>query len=210
MKKYKFFLDYEKEEKWLNSLAKQGQIFTGVNAFGRYSFMKDKPADFNYRLDYRIFNRQSDFMDYCMIFEDSGWKHIAGSKYSGTQYFVKMNKNAGNDIFSDNNSKAGRYKRLSHMWLSLFAVYLPLSVAQIGTGNFKISAIMDPSQLYYTPGLWEMSGARFWCAFLFETPFAMGRGFSWLLFPFILIVYLYFAYRSHRLYNENLKKNLLS
>lgn len=57
----------------------------------------------------------------------------------------------------------------------------------------KATVFTDPKALYYTPGLWEKTGAAFWTAFLFETPFALGRGFAWLLFPLLIGLYLIFS-----------------
>ena len=58
------------------------------------------------KIDFRKFRRTDDFIDYCTMFEDSGWKHLAGTKSSGIQYFKRIDDAAGDDIFSDNNSKA--------------------------------------------------------------------------------------------------------
>lgn len=203
MKKYKCFIDYNKEEKWLNEMAQQGYELDSAS-FG-YNFHNIKPENQIIRIDYRVFKNQKDFIDYCTLFEDSGWRHIAGTKYSGAQYFKKIKEDSEDDIFSDVVSKAGRYKRVSNMWLTMAICYLPIIIVLLTQGNIDYNAITHPKLLYYTPGLWEMTGSKFWAHFLFETPFALGRGFSWLALLLFIILYFSFAIKAELLYNKAIK-----
>ncbi|MDD7793574.1 DUF2812 domain-containing protein [Clostridium sp. 'White wine YQ'] len=200
MKKIKFFIDYDKEEKWLNDMAKKGYELEDV--IFTYKFRKVKPENAIIRIDFRKFKNQEDFIDYSTLFEDSGWKHIAGSKFYGAQYFKKVSENSQEDIFSDAMSKAGKYKRLSNMWASLAIAYLPFLGFLISFRSINVNAMMNPKLLYLTPGLWEMSGFNFWRHFLFETPFAISRGFIWLLIPFIIIIYVVCAVKAELLYRK--------
>lgn len=205
MIRYKWFFDFAKEEQWLTKMAADGFAVTAVNGYGRYTFQNCKPSKFDYRIDYRRFRKNEDFLDYCTLFEDSGWKHIGGTKSSGTQYFVKVLPGASADIFSDTASRSGRYKRLSEMWLHLFIAFLPIAVALFMTGEINPLAFVNPRALYYTPHLWSRTGVDFWRAFLFETPFAVGRGYLWLFIPVCLLLYFYFFYRAYALYRRNIK-----
>lgn len=205
MKKFKFFIDYDKEEKWLNEMAKKGYELENVSF--RYKFRFKKPENAIIRIDYRTFKNQKDFIDYCTLFEDSGWKHIAGSKYSGAQYFKKIGENSEDDIFSDGISKAGKYKRLSDMWITLAASYLPILVVFISMGYIDVNAMLNPKLLYYTPGLWKMTGIGFWEHFLFETPFAVSRGFMWLFIPIIIVLYFCFSIKAKILYYKQKNPN---
>lgn len=197
MFKYKYFLSFEKEEAWLRKMAEQGYEFTAKNFFGGYGFRQAQPKDTVFRIDYRQFKSRSDYQDYLTLFEDSGWKHIAGSKGSGIQYFRQSNPGADDDIFSDQASKAGRYKRLSSVWLSLACCYLPLAVVMLSNRQDIV--------LYLTPGLWDKTGFEFWTAFLFETPFALMRALSWVLFPLLIGLYLLFAIRAYVTYQRQLR-----
>jgi hypothetical protein len=58
-----------------------------------------------------------------MLFKDSGWEHICGNRSCGAQYFKRIDESSDSDIFSDLSSKAGRYKRLSNVWMSLAGYY---------------------------------------------------------------------------------------
>ncbi|WP_440895493.1 DUF2812 domain-containing protein [Amphibacillus sp. Q70] len=199
MRKFKFFIDYNKEEKWLREMAQKGYQLNKVS-FG-YQFRESEPSDEIFRIDYRTFKKNVDFVDYCLMFEDSGWKHISGTKYSGAQYFQRIREDVSDDIFSDLSSKAGRYKRLSEASFAIAIPYLVLMIALWDSINLE--AILNPSSLYLTPGLWDKVGFDFWKAFLFETPFAIMRGFSWIFIPIILILQLYFHYKAQKLYKQS-------
>ncbi|NOU91791.1 DUF2812 domain-containing protein [Paenibacillus sp. LMG 31456] len=205
MRKFKFFTNFDKEEKWLNEMAKQGYQFK-KKSIG-YEFQPSKPENAAIKIDYRTFKKKADFEDYCALFEDSGWKHITGTKSSGYQYFQKADENGSEDIFSDVDSKAVRYKRLSEMWSSLATSFIPIFVVLISTDSIDAAALLNPKLLYYTPGLWEKTGEAFWRSFLFETPFAFFRGFFWMLLPIMIVLYLIFAFKANKQYKQTQEDN---
>ena len=147
-----------------------------------YQFQRGKPEAETIKIDFRKFRKREDFIDYCTLFEDSGWKHLAGTKSSGIQYFKRIDDTAGNDIFSDNNSKATRYKRYANMFFELAISYLPLLVVFYLADIIDFNAFVNPKELYFTPDLWNKTGSSFWFSFLFETPFALMRGLAGHLF----------------------------
>jgi hypothetical protein len=200
MRQIKFFIGFEKEEQWLNEMAKRGFALVGKSV--GYAFERAEPEDAVIKIDFRQFKSRADFEDYLALFEDSGWKHVAGSKSSGSQYFRKVDETVSDDIFSDADSRAGRYQRLSRMWFSLACCYIPIFVAMVSTGLVDAAAFTHPKALYYTPGLWEKTGVSFWQAFLFETPFALGRGFAWLLFPLLIGLYFIFSALAKSRYRQ--------
>lgn len=153
-------------------------------------------------MDFRTFKKKADFEDYLALFEDSGWLHVAGTKRSGYQYFRKIGNGGSEDIFSDADSKAGRYKRLSEIWAALVIAFVPILIALVSTDAIDPGVLLNPEALYYTPGLWDMNGAAFWRAFLFETPFALLRGVSWLIFPATVVLYLYCALKAYHQYKK--------
>lgn len=205
MKKFRLYVNFDKEEKWLNEMSNKGWELYGK--FIKYKFHKTSPNNTIIKIDYRSFKSNDDFRNYLTLFKDSGWEHIIGTKTSGKQYFKKTDETAGDDIFSDISSKAERYKKMSNMWLSLAVAYIPISVVLVLTKTVDITAILNPKLLYYTPGLWQKTGVSFWMSFVFETPFAMWRGFIWLLFPCLIILFTIFAVKAHRYYQKTTPKN---
>ena len=204
---YKLFaVDIQKLENWIDDYRKQGYRLIKVNPkIGRYEFAKSTKGEFlpKVRIDFRTFNKKDSYDDYLCLFEDSGWHCLYGSRSNGFQYFEQMHEGASDDIFSDSISRAARYKRLSTMWLTTLIPYIPIVVALNTTGAFGWRNISDPKTLYLTPGLWEMSGAHFWGAFLFETPFALLRaGFGGVFFLVIIGAFLYFLLKASYLYKK--------
>ena len=197
MKRFRMFFRFDREEKWLEEMAAQGWLLCGK--FFNYSFQRCTPGSCTIRADYREFKNVGEFANYCALFEDSGWKHIAGSRYSGTQYFLKLWDSSTEDIFSDSRSRAGRYKRMANAWLWAAIAMIPMFMVY---GNVGWGRPFSPAEWYLTPGLWELEGLSFWWAFLFETPFALMRGLGG-LFPLVpLMLYGGFAVKAWQLYKR--------
>lgn len=201
MKKIRCYISLDKEEKWLNEMASRGWELDGK--YIKYEFRKTSPDNTIIKIDYRNFKSKDDFQNYIILFKDCGWEHIAGTKRSGKQHFKKIDKSAGDDIFSDVSSKAERYKKISNMWLSLAACYIALYIS-FGT---DIATVLNPKLWYSSPGIWQKIGTSFWVAFLFETPFALVRGFIWLGFPCLIILYTIFAVKAQMYYQKTILKN---
>lgn len=89
------------------------------------------------------------------------------------------------------------------MFFELAISYLPLLVIFYLTDVIDFNAFINPKHLFLTPGLWDKTGTAFWFAFLFETPFALMRGFLWLFIPLTMITCLFFGYKSNKLYLQN-------
>lgn len=184
MKKFRFFFDLEKEENWLKEMAVKGWQLQSV--FLTYTFRRSAPDTAPIRIDFHTFWSESKYQDYLSLFEDCGWKHIAGYKSMGMHYFVRTRLDASDDIFSDAASKAGRYKRISEMWLSLFVCYITISTSLFTTFSYltSIDSIFHPKTAFLTPDLWSLTGSAFWSAFILESPFAFFRILA-SLFPVI-------------------------
>lgn len=190
MYKVKNFFNLDKEAAWLSDMSAQGWYLCKKNMLG-YTFFPSDQGRQDFQIDYREFNRKDDYLDYLSMFQDAGWIHVAGTRWTGAQYFVPGNLNTGKELFSDSASKAARYRRVGYTWLTTLIVYIPILVSLSLTGSINLEAMLHPADLYYTPGLWQMEGLDFIKAFLFETPFALGRGFFWLIIPVFMAFCLY-------------------
>ncbi len=201
MKKIKFFLNFEKEEKWLGEMEEKGYLFERKSFF--YHFTKTNSSNGIIKIDYRHFKDYNDFTDYISMFEDSGWKHISGTKSSGTQYFRLIDKEKNEDIFSDARSRAGRYKRISDVWLTCEMIFVAWFIILASQGMVEIERLFHPEEWYLTPGLWELEGFSFIWAFLFETPFAIFRECWWLFCILFAILCGIFALKSSLAYKKS-------
>lgn len=203
MRKFKIFVDMDKEEQYLNKMAKNGYILKNYSSFGVYTFVKSEPKDLHYRIDYRVFNKKREFEEYKTLFEDAGWEHISGTTYSGGQYFLPKSENADlSDIFSDVESKSARYKRFVDQCIGVFMCMLVYIAIILGSCGFNFNNLG-----YLTPGLWEKTGIAFWRAFIFETPFVVLRFLPFILFMVLTVVYGYWAFEAQKLYKKSLRDN---
>lgn len=161
MIKFKSFFDIEKEEKWLNKQLQKGFICTNINSLGFYTFEK---TDKNYilKIDYQDYLTKDKFEDYQLMYTDFGWQFLRGSR-SGLQYWQKEN-DYQNNLYSDRQSEQNYYKRVMNYSASFTLLLF-----------FFCYMLYKDSGLYLTEGLWQMEGALFWKALLFETPFVLVR-----------------------------------
>lgn len=198
MRRFKFFTDLTKEEQWLNEMARRGYHLM-YRSLG-YRFKKGEPKNTIYKIDYRKFKRKADFMDYEMMFEDSGWSRLPCPRRNGHQYFERIDERATEDIFSDQQSKAARYKRISDLYLTQFYISIPLIfifyIVDMLPTNF------NPVNWYLTPGLWDMEGELFWAAFLFETPFALMRGLAVYFIILTILLCGFYGLRAKKHYEK--------
>lgn len=196
MNQFKLFLSIEKEEAWLEEMAKSGWHLVKTPGLV-YTFQKGKPEERIYRIDFRFFNTQKDLDEYLTLFEDSGWQPIDPRRSRNSFYFYHQQEGADLDIFSDDVSKAQRsYRFASYMFYTFLISFLPYLVLLMN-GN------LNPANAgYLTPGLWDMKGWTFVHHFLFETPFVLARvTFSYLPLIFLVIAAI-FVFRSYRQYKK--------
>src|SRR5690625_7529855 len=108
MNKLKVFWNFDKEERWLNEMAAQGQLISRAGL--RYAFTPLSPSAGLVRVDYRPSMSEEDFADYVRLFRDAGWGHRAGARRGGGQYFVSFSTEAVVDVFSDVEHEAQGYR----------------------------------------------------------------------------------------------------
>lgn len=147
MKQFKIFNDFEKEEEYLNSMAKRGFIFKKYSFLGFYHFFKGEKQSLNIRIDYRVFNNKKEFEKYKTMFSDFGWNHISGTAYSGKQYFLSIDKESTNELFSTTESFANRFKAMLKIFFMniLFMVVYCFSILECYWYNGSNFSIYDLS-----------------------------------------------------------------
>jgi len=135
-----FFVWNEKEERvFLEKMAKQGYTLTKVK-FGKYYFEETNKTDIVYQFDFKgLDNLPED--EYIQMYKDDGWE--LNCRYGGWYYFSKARDNTkvSQSIFSNNESKKAKYKRLIKF---LLIVGFPLFIQFL-----IIYPNMEPSTLEY-------------------------------------------------------------
>lgn len=181
--KFKLFLfaDIEKEEAWINAQRHKHLYLVSIPIGSILYRFREAETDFVpiTRIDFREFKNKAAYENYLSLYEDGDWYHIYGNRWDGLQYFRQDNPSGDSILYSDEDSKAQLYLRYAKYLVTLFICFLPiiLNLELVDLLNFYTF-----KSAYLTPGLWQMTGAKFWSAFAFETPFALMRIFSgWLL-----------------------------
>jgi hypothetical protein len=201
---FKLFPDYAKEEKWLNEMAKKGFSLEKVTL--GYHFRAAEPEDACIRIDFRYFKDPAEYINYCTMFEDSGWNISPVVNIPGFSTSKRMPGSSKCAIFSDFESRAQRYIRPVRIWVYFALFVLFFMVVLLSTGSVDFRALIDPRFFYLTPGLWEKTGPSFWKAFWFETPFAMFRAGLLYFYPVSILIYLFIAAKARFLYGRAKKK----
>jgi hypothetical protein len=133
----KLFVNFEKEEKWLNDMASKGLNLIDYS-FGRYLFEEGKPGEYIYRLE--LLNElpsHAESQAYIKFMEETGVECVA--TYMRWVFFRKKAEEGAFDLYTDCASRIKHYKRI--LWLigvvalcNLFAavlnVFLGLTVGR--------------------------------------------------------------------------------
>lgn len=190
MKKFRLFMDIEKEENWLNGMAEQGWLCTHVSSLNFYQFEKRSESDHVIRIDYQSFKSKEAKECYIELYKECGWQYLGGGYL---HYWLKP-ADGRDDLFSDRSSKKAYLNRLLSYYGTL-AISMIFITFLLFNNSSQYSSL---KQAYFTPGLWDKEGGDFIFAFLFETPFALLRfGTPWLLLVFgIAFVMMYLKYQK--------------
>ena len=141
--KFKWFWPWqdEQEEGWLREMSQHGWHLRSVGGqvrVGRwhlpvglpwlYSFVVGEPRDYVYRLDFQ--DSLKDKQDYLQLFRDADWENIGAKE--GWQYFRKeVSPGEVIEIFTDVESKIGKYKRQLVPLVILLMVFFILFVPNV-------------------------------------------------------------------------------
>lgn len=190
MKKFRLFMDIQKEEDWLNQMVREGWLCKRVSSLGIYHFEKTAAKDQVIRIDYQTFKTKEAKERYIELYEEYGWKHLGGRE---THYWLKP-ADGMDELFSDDASRKAYLRRLLEYYGTSCLIFFVLTIALFN--NF--SQYRNLKDAYFTPGLWDKEGLNFLFAFLFETPFAILRfGTPWFfLICLAVLVIMYLKYQT--------------
>ena len=148
---WKAYMDYEKEEAWLNEMAAGGLAMTEYT-WCRYVFESCDPGEYTYRLEL-LNNHPSnpESRRYIRFMEENGVEYVAS--YMRWIYFRKKKKDGTFDIYSDTDSRISHYKRVLALWLPLCGLDLT-----IGVSNLLIGLSYSPTNLIMSFLLFVLGG----------------------------------------------------
>ena len=194
MRKFKLFLDARKEEQWLNQMLQKGWVLKSANTLcGMYTFEATANRSQIIRLDCQSFPSREKFLDYQTLYEEFGWIHINGTRFSTLQYWLNPT-NETDTLFSDEASNTNYLQRLTTLYGSL--AFFCFMMMFITFDNIK--QFTNLKSAFYTPGIWEMEGLEFATAMLIESPFALIRFSS----PYLTLLFLIITFNAYYKYKS--------
>ncbi|KMJ57181.1 hypothetical protein AB685_17375 [Bacillus sp. LL01] len=115
------FLDYEKEENWVNNMCKQGYALCEISN-GYYYFEACDPGEYTYRIDFLKQGTISEKNTYLDSINEMKVDHIAS--INRWQYFRRKSILGEFHIHSDTQSKITHYQRVNFIWYILAIIFI--------------------------------------------------------------------------------------
>lgn len=116
LRKWFWAWDFDKEEEWLEELARNGWVLDGVG-FCTYHFLKAEPDEYSVRLQYLPIAEESS--DYSSLLEESGVERVG--RMVQWVYYRKKTADGPFEIFSDLDSRIGHLEKIARLML-IFAI----------------------------------------------------------------------------------------
>lgn len=142
----KLFIDFEKEEKFLNDMAANGLALTNYS-WCKYVFEDAPKGEYIYRLElieHPIDHQKS--QEYIQFMEETGAELVA--TYYRWAYFRKRAADGNFTIYSDNDSKLRHYNRIMLLFLFVIGLNLFIGVVNLNIGQMVSTAFRPPINSY--------------------------------------------------------------
>jgi hypothetical protein len=129
MTKWRFYLDFEKEEAWLNEMAAKGHAFENF-AFFRYTFSDSKPDEYRYQIELLdggpLSSKDDDYFDFL---RESGIEPV--TRWGRWLYLRKKTTDGPFELYTDIDSKIGQYKRIAQLFLLFTLIEFMFGILQL-------------------------------------------------------------------------------
>ncbi|WP_054939749.1 DUF2812 domain-containing protein [Paenibacillus ihuae] len=132
----KLFINFEKEEQWLNEMAAKGLALTEYS-FAHYVFEETSKGEYIYRIELLEDGiKGAKSMEYLQFMEEAGVEHVTMNKghavYNKWVIFRRRASEGPFTIYSDTDSKIKHYRRIHRLWISLALMELILGFMNVG------------------------------------------------------------------------------
>lgn len=118
---YRFFMDYQKEEKWLNEQNEKGLHLTKVQ-FTRYTFVEGTPGEYIYRNELLSGFTSKDHNEYLDFLKEGGIEVV--DQFGGWGYFRKKADDGPFELYTDTSSKISYLNRVLYLFGFLLLINL--------------------------------------------------------------------------------------
>ncbi len=158
VRKWFWVWDFDKEERWLNEMARQGKCLTDVG-FCKYVFEDCAPGEWQICMELLEKSPASpEGRGYLNFLEETGAQQVG--RWMRWVYFRKRTADGPFDLFSDNRSRIGHLTRIIRFilplaWLNLVMGLLNTGVALLGSEPGRAVGIVN-----LVIGILALAGAR--------------------------------------------------
>ena len=125
IRKWIWVWDFDKEERWLNTMAQQGWVLDRLG-FCRYEFVRCEPGEYIVRLEMREHDE-----GYLSFMADTGAEYVG--RMVKWIYFRRKAEYGPFDIFSDLDSRLEHLKKIS--WMLRFVGFANLLIGLVNALN---------------------------------------------------------------------------
>ncbi|MFF3100149.1 DUF2812 domain-containing protein [Viridibacillus arvi] len=202
VRKYRWFIDFEREERWLNDNLQKGYTLIAKNMFGVYHFVEMQNSMKIIRLDFQRIKSAHDFESYKSQFEKVGWKHIDGKKGNSFHYWIKV-KDGNEKISSDKESFNNIFVKLSSYYATLMLI-LFFSIMFVNQTIDPNPFILNPLKAINYTNLLSMNGFEF----VFFSAWSIGI-MIFRVVPIWLLFFIAFKWLIHFLKYKKIEKTLI-
>ena len=148
---WKAFINYEKEEDWLNSMSAKGFALASFLPF-HYVFNDSLPGEYIYRIELlKNLPGHEESRKYLDFMAESGVEHV--TSWGRWVYFRKRAADGPFDIFSDIDSLIGHYKRLAWLWLPIMGMDLLIGISNFSHGVDYLNGTGDGMMFNFVMGI---------------------------------------------------------
>lgn len=126
---YKPYWNYEKEEAWLNQMARDGWALSDYSWF-KYIFEPCEKGEYVYYIDLlEKHHNAPESCDFIDMVEETGIKHVAS--YMRWVYFCKKADGKPFELYTDLDSKIRQLQRINRFWTVLIAMELTIGFSNL-------------------------------------------------------------------------------
>jgi hypothetical protein len=142
IRKFFWVWQFEKEEKWLNDMAKQGKILSSETKFCKYVFEDCEPGEYEVRMVF-IDKPMHEADEYIQLLKETGAEKI-GKSY-GKHYFRRKSSLGEFTLFSDIDSRISYINTLLvQCFISLGCIAYPLHLINNKTNEILYFCTAPP------------------------------------------------------------------
>lgn len=135
---WRFYWDYEREEKWLNAMAAKGLALYSYS-WGRYVFEECEPGEYLYRIELlKDLPSKPESMAYLGFLEEAGIVCVAS--HLRWVYLRKKAADGSFDLYTDIESRLDQYRTVTNLWNVLAFLEVFSSAINFGVGFYRVLA----------------------------------------------------------------------